>query len=162
MFPFRQAVSPDKEAILRIDAMVTGDTSRAQQLSQAVDAGHCFTISFDNDVTGFAVMNQSFFQQSFLSLFAIHPYYQRMGLGESLLRQLEEICPTEKLFLSTTLSNKAMQKLCKKLGYLESGTIDNLNPGEPELLFCKQIKEPQSAHSARPRHPYLTLSPHTY
>ncbi|WP_400164346.1 GNAT family N-acetyltransferase [Brevibacillus sp. TJ4] len=162
MFPFRQAVSSDKEAILRIDAMVTGDTSRAPQLSQAIDSGHCYTIAFDNDVTGYAVIDQSFFRQTFLSLLVIHPFYRRMGLGDALLQRLEEMCPTEKLFLSTSLTNTPMQKLCKKRGYVESGSIDNLNPNEPELVFCKQIKMPQSAPAPRPRHPYLTMSPHMY
>lgn len=162
MFPFRQATSQDKDAICRIDAMILGDTSRAAELCQAIDAGQCYTISFDNDVSGFAILNQSFFHHAFLSLLVIHPGYQRMGLGESLLRHLEEICPTEKLFLSTSLSNKPMQQLCRKLGYLESGTIDNLNPGEPELFFFKQIKKPQSADPPRLRHPYLTMSLDAY
>ena len=140
MFSFRQATTRDKDVICRIDATILGDTRRAEEICQAIDSGQCYTVSYETKVSGFAIMNQSFFRQAFLSLLSVHPAYQRKGLGETLLFHLEEICPTEKLFLTTRLSNKPMQNLCRKLGYLESGIIHNLNPNEPEILFCKKIK----------------------
>ncbi|WP_231558656.1 GNAT family N-acetyltransferase [Brevibacillus thermoruber] len=63
---------------------------------------------------------------------------QRKGIGEALLLYLEAVCPTEKLFISTNLSNKQMQRLCRRLGYMPSGMIDNLDPGDPEVFSCKK------------------------
>jgi hypothetical protein len=31
-----------------------------------------------------------------------------------------------------------MQKLCEKLGYQPSGILDNIDPGDPELFYCKK------------------------
>jgi hypothetical protein len=31
-----------------------------------------------------------------------------------------------------------MQRLCRRLGYMPSGMIDNLDPGDPEVIYCKK------------------------
>jgi hypothetical protein len=31
-----------------------------------------------------------------------------------------------------------MQRLYRRLGYVPSGMIDNLDPGDPEVLSCKK------------------------
>ncbi|EST51716.1 acetyltransferase [Brevibacillus panacihumi W25] len=140
----RPATLQDYAAICRIDAMILGNTSRSQELHDAISAGHGYVASLDNDVSGFAIMTPSFYNQAFVSLLAVHPQHQRQGVGQALLQHLEKNCPTEKLFTSTNLSNKRMIHLCRKLNFVESGSIDNLNnDGDPELLFCKYIKKPQ-------------------
>jgi ribosomal protein S18 acetylase RimI-like enzyme len=98
----------------------------------------CYAARQDGEVVGFAVMDQSFFRQSFVELIVVHPRHQRKGIGEALLLHLEAVCPTEKLFVSTNLSNKQMQRLCRRLGYMPSGMIDNLDPGDPEVIYCKK------------------------
>ena len=40
-----------------------------------------------------------------------------------------------KLFTSTNQSNTPMQALLALLGYVRSGVIDNLDPGDPELVY---------------------------
>jgi ribosomal protein S18 acetylase RimI-like enzyme len=140
----RLATLQDYDAICRIDAMILGNTSRSQDLHSAIIAGNCYLASLGNDVSGFAVMDFTFFKQAFISLLIVHPEYQRQGIGQALLLHLEKICPTEKLFISTNLSNQRMHRLCLKLHFVESGTIDNLNPnGDPEILYCKHIQKPQ-------------------
>jgi hypothetical protein len=55
------------------------------------------------------------------------------------MRHLERICPSEKLFTSTNESNMPMQRLCEKLGFVRSGWIDNLDDGDPEIIFFKRL-----------------------
>jgi GNAT superfamily N-acetyltransferase len=138
MISIEQATARDADAICRIDATVLGDIGRNGQLRQWIAAGRCYTARQDGEVVGFAVMDQSFFRQSFVELIVVHPRHQRKGIGEALLLHLEAVCPTEKLFVSTNLSNKQMQRLCRRLEYMPSGMIDNLDPGDPEVIYCKK------------------------
>ncbi|GED25650.1 hypothetical protein BAG01nite_17520 [Brevibacillus agri] len=135
----RPATSHDIDAVCRIDAAVLGSASREQELQSAIAAGHCHVASLDMHAAGFAIMNQSFFQQSFIHLVVVHPTHQQKGIGKALMLHMEKICPTAKLFTSTNLSNKKMQQLCEKLGYEYSGTISHLDPGDPELFYCKMV-----------------------
>jgi GNAT superfamily N-acetyltransferase len=138
MMSIEQATARDADAICRIDATVLGDMGRNGQFRQWIAAGRCYAARQDGEVVGFAVMDQSFFRQSFVELIVVHPRHQRKGIGEALLLHLEAVCPTEKLFVSTNLSNKQMQRLCRRLGYVPSGMIDNLDPGDPEVIYCKK------------------------
>ena len=60
---------------------------------------------------------------------------RRRGVGRSLMRALANQCKTSKLFTSTNESNSAMRALLATLGYVPSGVIENLDPGDPELVF---------------------------
>lgn len=53
----------------------------------------CHAALLHNRVVGFAIMNQYFFQQSIVQLLMVHPHFQHMGVGTSLLCYLEHICP---------------------------------------------------------------------
>jgi hypothetical protein len=48
--------------------------------------------------------------------------------------------PGEKLWTSTNQSNQAMRLLLPRLGFIESGRIDNLDEGDPELVFVRLPK----------------------
>ena len=54
------------------------------------------------------------------------------------MQHLESECKTPKIFTSTNLSNLAMQALLVKLRYKLSGTIHNLDPDDPELVYMKE------------------------
>jgi hypothetical protein len=53
---------------------------------------------------------------------------------------MEQRCKTAKLFTSTNQSNKPMQVLLNRLGYRPSGVIENLDEGDPELVYMKQVR----------------------
>ncbi|MFS0557001.1 N-acetyltransferase family protein [Brevibacillus sp. 179-C9.3 HS] len=135
----RQATLQDIPVVCKIDAVVLGSTSRSTELQLAIEQGQCYVALFDLDIIGFAIINQSFFKNSFIHLLIVHPHYQKRGIGEDMMRYLETISPTEKLFTSTNLSNKRMQRLCQKLGYAHCGTLTHLDPADPEVFFCKII-----------------------
>ncbi len=56
------------------------------------------------------------------------------------MRGLEASCTTQRLFTSTNRSNAAMQAFLPKLGYIPSGVVDNLDEGDPELIFFKYLR----------------------
>ena len=94
----------------------------------------------DGQVVGYGVFNHAFFHQGQVDMLMLHPDYRGQHIGEQLLQALEEECDTPKLFVTTNLSNQRMQKLLTRLGYTVCGFIDELDPGDPELVFFKRIK----------------------
>jgi hypothetical protein len=50
---------------------------------------------------------------------------------------MEQRCTTPKVFTSTNQSNTPMQGLLGKCGFSPSGVIENLDEGDPELLFMR-------------------------
>jgi hypothetical protein len=56
------------------------------------------------------------------------------------MRYFESACETAKLFTTTNLSNLPMQSLLAKLGYKLSGVIDDLDLGDPELVYVKYLR----------------------
>jgi hypothetical protein len=65
---------------------------------------------------------------------------RRNGAGAALVKHIESLCQTPKLFTSTNLSNLPMQSLLAKLGYILSGVIHNLDEGDPELVYFKRLR----------------------
>jgi len=66
--------------------------------------------------------------------------HRRKGIGAALLRDLETVCKTPKLFISCNASNTSMRQLLAKLGFQPSGIIENLDDGDPELVFFKRLR----------------------
>jgi len=61
-----------------------------------------------------------------------------------MIEYFEKISPTKKVFSSTNQSNEKMKKLFLSIGYVESGYIKNLDEGDPEIIYFKQIDDNNS------------------
>jgi len=85
------------------------------------------------------VLDYSFYDCGFIRLVYVRPDYRRHSVGSTLIQAMEERCRTAKLFTSTNQSNDSMRALLAKLGYVRSGFIDNLDPGDPELVYFKPL-----------------------
>ena len=59
------------------------------------------------------------------------------GVGLALMAQCERDHDADRIFISTNKSNAPMRRLLDKAGWRPSGQIDNLDPGDPELVFVK-------------------------
>jgi ribosomal protein S18 acetylase RimI-like enzyme len=104
-----------------------------------VTAGFCH-IAEKEKILGFTVLDYSFYGNGFVSLLVVRPDFRRQGVASELLKHMESICTTGKLYTSTNESNMPMQALLEKLGYLPSGIIYGLDKGDPELVFHKILK----------------------
>jgi ribosomal protein S18 acetylase RimI-like enzyme len=100
--------------------------------------GHCLIARVDGGVAGYALLTQSFYGYGFIELLIVHPDYRRRGVATALIRACEASSPTEKLFTSTNQSNVPMQRLCETLGFVRSGMIENLDEGDPEIVYFKR------------------------
>jgi ribosomal protein S18 acetylase RimI-like enzyme len=119
-------------------------------IGRAMGQGRCAAARVDGVVRGFVIMDANFFGHGFVELLHVHPDFRRRGIAIALMRSAEIDAPTEKLFTSTNQSNVAMQKLCEKIGFVRSGIIENLDEGDPELIYFKRLA-PSASQSDQER-----------
>jgi ribosomal protein S18 acetylase RimI-like enzyme len=125
--------------IAAIDEIVIGNPNRHGFIKDAINSSQCLYASIDDIIVGYAIFERSFFGQGFIDLLIVHPDYRRLGIGKAIIAYIEEHCPTEKLFTSTNQSNIPMQNLCENIGFSRSGYIENLDEGDPEIIYFKKL-----------------------
>jgi N-acetylglutamate synthase-like GNAT family acetyltransferase len=140
MVSIRQAAENDIEVLCTVDLIAQRESERRELIRCAVNLGECFVAVADEKVIGYAVLNYTFYHSGFIEMVYVHSDYRRSGAGAALVRHLESLCQTSKLFTSTNLSNLPMQSLLAKLGYVLSGIIHNLDEDDPEIVYFKQLR----------------------
>jgi ribosomal protein S18 acetylase RimI-like enzyme len=140
-----KATEKELQAIQTIDSLVLGNSSRKDFLANAVRAGQCLAARIGDTIVGVGRLNQTFYGQGFISLLTVHPDYRRRGVATALIRHVESICPTEKLFTSTNESNVIAQRVYESLGFTRSGHIENLDEGDPEIVYFKRLGSDRAA-----------------
>jgi GNAT superfamily N-acetyltransferase len=133
----RVAIDDDLEQILAID----NDPTRAGLILDAIRDSRCLVAASGGTVIGFAVAGE-FFGFDFLELLVVAPDLRRRGIGAALMSAWERWATTPKLFTSTNDSNVPMQRLCQKLGFVRSGSIENLDEDDPEIFYFKPNPNP--------------------
>ncbi|MBI3953654.1 MAG: GNAT family N-acetyltransferase [Chloroflexi bacterium] len=139
MTSVRPADGGDLESVCALDRLVAGD-ARRRSLAAAISAGRCLAATAGSRLVGYAIWDCSFYDQGFIKLLVVHPQHRRRGVATALIRHIESVCPTEKLFTSTNESNVAMQRVCQGLGFMRTGYIENLDEGDPELVYFKRLR----------------------
>jgi ribosomal protein S18 acetylase RimI-like enzyme len=138
MIVVERATEDDYADICAIDAAHMGNESRCDYLAKTIMARHCIVAREVGQALGFGVIG-SFFGNPFIELLIVHPAHRQRGVGTAIIRYAEKTCPSSKLFTSTNQSNVPMQKLCEKLGFIRSGYVENLDEGDPELIYFKRL-----------------------
>jgi len=141
----RKAVESDIGSIHAIDTIAQRDRAREDFIRRSVADGNCWVLVASDskstaEVAGYGVLNYSFYDCGLIDMLMVRPDRRRHGYGSELIRHMELECRTEKLFTSTNESNAPMQALLAKLGYQPSGIIYNLDDGDPELVYFKQLR----------------------
>lgn len=140
MISVRPAVESDVEALCSLDSVAGQGDERREFIKREVSSGTCFVAVADGEAMGYGVLNYTFYHNGFIDMLYVHFDQRRRGAGTALLRYMESLCRTPKLFTSTNLSNLPMQSLLAKLGYELSGEIHNLDEGDPEIVYFKRLK----------------------
>lgn len=139
MIVVERATEDDLSDVLAIDR-ANGHAERGAWLAEAVRRRQVLLAREGDDKRGFAVVTNHFFGFPFIDLMAVHPDARRRGFASALLAYIEKTQPGEKLFTSTNESNTIIQAVLDKRGYARSGWVDNLDDGDPELIYFKRLE----------------------
>ncbi|MFJ5718273.1 GNAT family N-acetyltransferase [Neobacillus sp. NPDC093127] len=127
----------DLDEIVKMDSEVIGDDRRRKYIQKAVEEERCIVIKIEALIVGFLIFDTHFFDCSFIDLIIVKPTERRKGYATSLIQYFVYIAPTKKIFSSTNQSNKRMQEVFKTNGFRKSGFIENLDVGDPEIIYFK-------------------------
>lgn len=136
----RLAATSDRRSIAACDPRLASDLHRRELIDAAISARHCWVVEKAGAVAGYAVLTTNFFARDFVELLYVAPDARRKGIGDAILETIERARRDDRLFTSTNESNTAMRGLLARRGYEPSGTILNLDPGDPELVFVKFLR----------------------
>ena len=134
----RPAVESDVEALCSLDLVARRASERREFIRREVASGNCCVAVENGAVIGYGVLNYAFYHNGCIDMLYVHAGHRRRGAGAALLRHMESLCRTPKLFTSTNLSNLPMQSLLAKAGYELTGVIHNLDEGDPEIVYLKR------------------------
>jgi ribosomal protein S18 acetylase RimI-like enzyme len=136
----RKARPADLAALVQCDAYAQRHASRRDELEDWLRTQTVFVAEAPQRVAGFIVLNYSFFGNGFIPLVAVSEEAQRQGYGALRMSAAQQRCKTAKLFTSTNASNLAARRLFSSAGFIASGTIENLDERDPELVYFKPIR----------------------
>jgi ribosomal protein S18 acetylase RimI-like enzyme len=127
----------DLDEIVKMDEEVIGNKSRREYIRKAIEEERCIVANDKNLIVGFLLFDTYFFECSFISLIIIRHTERRKGYATSLIEYFINISPTTKIFSSTNQSNQRMQEVFKANGFIQSGFIENLDEGDPEIIYYR-------------------------
>jgi GNAT superfamily N-acetyltransferase len=125
----------DLDALARIDLGFIGD--KRDFIERALRESATIVAERDGRIVGYLIWDLRFFSRAFVWLVAADPAVRRHGLATRLIAAFEAATPGEPRFVSTNASNAPMHALLAKLGYVRSGQVENLDPGDPEVFYFK-------------------------
>jgi GNAT superfamily N-acetyltransferase len=134
---FRKAKWRDIGQLVKLDTTAPSDPKRKRAIKSWVAQHQCHAAWSGKDIVGYAALTRNFFHMDFVEMLMVHADHRRKGVGTALLRHLATKAKSNKFWTSTNRSNKPMQRLLKQEGFIRSGIIQNLDPGDPELVFVK-------------------------
>ena len=133
------ATESDLDAVLEIERDGRPEGGQVDFVASAITGGRCLVARDGATVTGFAILDRSLFGQPFMSLLKVRPADRRRGIGTALVQEAITATEGDRLFSSTNASNTAMRMLLGRLGFVSSGFIENLDPGDPELIYLRWL-----------------------
>ena len=142
MTTIRCATEEDFNAVMAVHSPAGRTDNRNAQVHRWIRGGNCFVAVVDRQIVGYTALEYTFYENGLISALLVRPEFRRKGIGSQLMTRVETSCRTPKLFTSTNLSNVPMQGLLTRLGYRLSGVINDLDEGDPELVFFKRVGPP--------------------
>lgn len=134
----RPAGLDDIVSLIEVDSFAQGNSERRDEIAHWVESGACFVAERDGEIVGYCVLTRNFFRSFFIQILMVHQPERGRGIGTAMLAHLVELVPPgEKLWTSTNMSNAPMRRLLERVGFVQSGRIDNLDDGDPELVFVR-------------------------
>lgn len=138
----RLAGTRDRRAFPEIDPHVSSDLQRREAIDSAIAGRRCWIADVSGKPAGYGILSRNFFGRDFIELLFVAEAERRHGVGGAILSAIENARDGSAIFTSTNESNAPMRALLTARDYRPSGRVENLDPGDPELIFVK-IRPPQ-------------------
>jgi ribosomal protein S18 acetylase RimI-like enzyme len=129
----------DERACAELASVVVGSDRAGPLVKAHLERHHLIVAEADDEVVGLCAYRTDWFQCTFVSLLVVHERYRRRGIARELMRSVEAVSPTPRLFSSVEETNGRAIHMHAALGFTPSGHIDNLPQGTRELLFYRRI-----------------------
>lgn len=140
MSQIRKADMADSEGIFALNPSWLERDRRSFERA-AFSSGTCYVAELDGRITAYIVSEfNTFFNGEFISILHVDTSARRQGIGETLIRHVETLVQSPKLFSSTNLSNIPMHAMFSKLGFKGMGMLHGLDEGDPEVVYCKTLR----------------------
>ncbi len=141
MIDIKQAKDEHIQTICSFDHIAKTDQGeRRKFIRDSVRKGICYVAEMNGVAVGYTVLDYSFYACGMIEMLNVSPDFRRKGIGSELVKYVESICKTEKLFTSTNQSNLPMQGLLNRMEYVPSGFIDNLDDSDAEIVYFKRLE----------------------
>jgi ribosomal protein S18 acetylase RimI-like enzyme len=108
-------------------------------IRHALGTKECLVAEIDGRLAGFVVWDRGFYARPFLWMLGVDPNHQHLGIATTLIEHVEKLNAGYHLYTSTNASNATMQGLLSKRGFGQVGRLENLDPGDPEIFYCKEL-----------------------
>ncbi len=144
------ARAKDLEAMVEINKAAAPKWHKLRHLNAGLKEKRAFVAFLGHIPAGFLIWTKDFYSHYFIDLVVVHPRMRRHGVATALIDAMENFCPGNKLFSSTNRSNKAMQTVFERAGYVKAGFISHLDRDNPELIYYKKIPS-RTPSKAKPR-----------
>ena len=135
----REATAGDRDRLIAFFASVQNEAAPVRTIDRVLQFGHCLVAETEGEIAAYATLEYTFFERGFLSMLYVAQQYRRRGIARALMESAASKCTSERLFTSTNRSNGPMRALLADLRYVPSGEVENLDAGDPELFFSRQV-----------------------
>lgn len=136
----RSAGEADLPLLVALDEIAGREPGRVRLIERLIQANACLVAVRDDRCCGYTGIEYSFFDCGFIPIVYVEASLRRQGIGRALVEAISGHCRTPKLFTSTNESNAPMRALLEDLQFEPSGVIHNLDPGDPELVYFRQLR----------------------
>lgn len=128
---------PGVDDLAALDTVAWHSKERRQAIAAWIADGRCVVAEREGLTVGYAVVTRDFFHLPFIEMLMVAETARRTGVGRALVLHCVAVAGGEKLFTSTNQSNAPMQALLADTGFVRSGIIENLDEGDPELIYVR-------------------------
>ncbi|MFI4974679.1 MAG: GNAT family N-acetyltransferase [Caulobacterales bacterium] len=136
-FQIRAVTADDLPLLEAVDPRMTDDPKRNRNVAGLVNLGFSWLAARDGEPVGFAIVSDPFYAFPFIDLLVVAEAHRRAGVGFALMDHCEAAHDADRIFTSTNESNDPMRRLLARSDWLVTGIVENLDPGDPELIFVK-------------------------
>jgi ribosomal protein S18 acetylase RimI-like enzyme len=129
----------DARPCAELAALVVGPDRAGPFVKAYLERHHLIVAEADDEVVGLCAYRTDWFQCTFVALVVVQERYRRRGIARELMRSVEAVSPTPRVFSSVEETNGRAIHMHAALGFSPSGYIDNLPQGTRELLFYRRV-----------------------